>query len=129
MTLRLPADIEPHLIDGHEWSDPGVYCLRLNRPDDLAEAWDATFDHRPDYWDDLQQAQGVVYVGASKNVMGRLEDHRDGDKRLTVLTEVCEIEGLRNVWWMDSVEAAFTQESQIAILMQNQRPELYVHQN
>ena len=127
MTLSLPADVEPHLINGVEWSDPGVYALRLTRPDDLAEAWDQTFDHRPDYWGDLKQCQRVVYVGAAANVMHRLEDHRNGDKRLTALTQVCEIDGLRNVWWMDSKEQAFLKESQIATMMQNQRPELYVH--
>jgi len=127
MSLQLPADVEPHLIDGVEWSDPGVYALKLNRPDDLAEAWDQTFDHRPDYWESLMDAHAVVYVGATKNVIGRLEDHRDGQKRLTALTSVCEIEGIRNIWWFDSATEAFDRENGLALTMQAQYPHTYVH--
>lgn len=131
MTLSLPADAEPFIPAGGDLSDlrgPGVYALRLSRPDDLAAAWDATFDTRPDYWESLTSAERVVYVGAAKDVLGRLEDHRDGEVRKAALLRVCEIDALRNVWWFDSADAAFERESKLAIMLQNDRPAWYVHQ-
>jgi predicted GIY-YIG superfamily endonuclease len=128
--LELPADIEPFLQDEHSHErirGPAVYCLRLTRPDDLAAVWDAEFDTRPDYWDDLTDADGVLYVGSAKDLLSRLNDHADGEVRLTVLTTVCEINGLRNVWWVDDPDRRFIEESQIATMLQNQRPDLYTH--
>lgn len=129
MSLELPADIEPHLgrfVD-HEWSDPAVYCLTLTRPDDLEDAWDRVFDTRPPYFEDLQQCSTAVYIGATNDLLSRLEDHRDGEVRVTALTEICEIDELRNIWWFDSTDRAFEREHGIAITMQNEYPEYYVH--
>ena len=131
MSLTLPADAEPFIPEGGDLSDlssAGVYCLTLERPDDLAAAWDREFDHRPGYWDELVHATTVAYVGAAKDVLGRLEDHRDGEVRQTALTKVCAIEGLRNIWWFDSAEVAFERESKLAMWLQNSRPSWYVHQ-
>ena len=125
--IELPGDIEPHLIDGFEWSDSGVYALALNRPDDLEAEWDAIFESRPDYFETLQTAETIVYVGAAKNVISRLEDHVEGRVRKAALLQVCEIESVRNIWWMDSTEKAFERESGIAIAMQNEYPSYYVH--
>ena len=128
MTIALPEAVEPFLADDVEWSQPGVYALVLEKPDELTQAWGETFDHRPPYLDELEEAETVVYVGAAKNVMHRLEDHNRRDKRKAALLEVCEIDHLRNVWWMDSVEHAFERESGIAIQMSNHNPDYYVHQ-
>jgi len=131
MSLQLPADAEPHIPADESITylrNPGVYCLTLSKPDDLAAAWDREFDHRPDYWDDLTHCTQVAYVGAAKDVLSRLEEHRDGKVRQTALTTVCEIDALRNIWWFDSSEVAFERESRIAMLMQNHKPSWYVHQ-
>jgi len=105
MTLSLPEDAERFLLDGHDFDrlyGAAVYCLRLSRPDNLPEVWDQHFDTRPDeYWEDLTDADGVLYVGCAKDVLSRLTDHKDGDKRVTVLTEICSIDGLRNIWWVE----------------------------
>ena len=127
MSLSLPEDIEPFLDDTHTWSDSAVYALCLSRPDDLAQAWDAEFDHRPDYWDELVEAANVVYVGAAKNLISRLEDHHNQDVRKTVLTAVCDVESLRNVWWCSDMDEAVQEESKLAIMMQNQYADTYVH--
>jgi hypothetical protein len=130
MSLELPADIEPFLRDDHAHErirGSAVYCLTLSRPDDLAAAWDAEYDHRPEYWADLRDAEGVVYVGSAKDLLSRLNDHADGEVRLTVLTTVCEISGLRNVWWVQDPDRRRIEESQIATMMQNHRPDLYIH--
>lgn len=131
MTLSLPADVEPHLGTDADLSDfhrPGVYALRLSRPDDVADAWDREFDSRPAWFDRFAGASGVVYVGGAADVLARLEDHRDGEVRTTVLTRVCEIESLRNVWWFSDTDEAFTRESKLAIMLQNEYPDLFVHQ-
>jgi len=128
MTLKLPADIEPFLTEGFgQMRTAGVYALTLSRPDNLAEAWDSAFDHRPPYFEELRDADSVVYVGAAKDLLARLSDHKDGDVRLTVLTEVCEIDGLRNVWWVDDPSRRFIEESKLATMLQNERPDLYIH--
>jgi hypothetical protein len=130
VALELPADIGPFLQDHHAHErirGPAVYCLRLTRPDDLAAAWDTEFDHRPEYWDDLTDADGVLYVGSAKDLLSRLNDHADGEVRLTVLTTVCDIGGLRNVFWVDDPDRRRIEESQIATMMQNELAEMYVH--
>jgi len=130
VALELPADIEPFLQDDHQHErirSAAVYCLRLTRPDDLAAAWDRHFENRPEYWADLTDAEGVVYVGSAKDLLARLNDHANGEVRLTVLTEICEIDDLRNVWWVDDPDRRFIEESRIATMLQNQRPDLYTH--
>lgn len=131
MSLQLPADAEPHIPSGESITylrNSGVYCLMLSKPDDLAAAWDKEFDHRPAYWDELVACANVAYVGAAKDILGRLEDHRDGEVRQTALTKVCAIDGLRNIWWFDSADVAFERESRLAMLMANHKPSWYVHQ-
>ncbi|AFH22472.1 hypothetical protein OSG_eHP27_00100 [environmental Halophage eHP-27] len=125
--LELPADVEV-FGDYEQFHDPAVYCLILERPDDVADRWDRRFDHRPDWWDEFVSAEACWYVGAAKDCLSRLEDHRDGDVRTTVLTEVCDIDSLRNVWWMDSADEAFTRESGIAVMMRNEYPDVFVRQ-
>jgi len=130
MSLNLPEDAETFLSDDHpDWSGPGVYALTLSKPDDLAAEWDAVYEERPEYWDQLEESETVVYVGAAKNVMARLEDHRDGDVRKAALLRVCEIDHLRNIWWFNTPDAAFLKESQLAMWMQNQYADMFVHQN
>jgi len=126
MTLSLPADLEI-FGDPDEWHQPAVYCLSLTKPDDLGDEWDRRFDVRPPWFDELTAAREVYYVGATGDCLSRLEDHRDGEVRTTVLTEVCEIDALRNVWWFQSKDRAFQRESKLAILLQNEYPEAYVH--
>ncbi|AFH21459.1 hypothetical protein OSG_eHP1_00145 [environmental Halophage eHP-1] len=131
MTLQLPADAEPFIPKDGDLSDlssAGVYCLTLDRPDDLAAAWDREYDHRPNYWDDLTHCTQVAYVGAAKDVLSRLEEHRDGAVRQTALTTVCGIDALRNIWCFDSPSVAFERESRLALWLQNSRPSWYVHQ-
>lgn len=129
MALSLPADAEPFIPDGEPWDhlhEPAVYALTLAVPDDPAQAWDATHDHRPAYWDELIDADGVVYIGEAGDVLHRLEQHRDGEQT-GVLMEAFGIDGLRNIWWMESKEQAEQMESQLGIMLQNERPGLYIH--
>lgn len=128
--MMLPEAAEPFIPEGKDLSalhHPGVYALRLDRPEDMASAWDDVFDVRPDYWDDLNDRDGVVYVGAAEDILYRLEEHVRGHKRRAALLRVCGIDGLRNIWWCDSPSIAFTRESQLATMLQNEYPDLYVH--
>ena len=131
MSLTLPADAEPFIPKGGTLSDlsnEGVYCLLLDRPDDLAAAWDREFDHRPGYWDELEQCTQVAYVGGAQDVLSRLEEHRDKNRREAALMAVCEIDSLRNIWWVNADEDVYEQESRLALWLQNSRPSWYVHQ-
>ena len=131
MSLTLPADAEPFIPKGGTLSDlssAGVYCLTLERPDDLAAAWDREFDHRPAYWDELEQCTQVAYVGGAQDVLSRLEEHRDKNRREAALMAVCEIDSLRNIWWVNADEDVYEQESRLALWLQNSRPSWYVHQ-
>jgi len=131
MTLSLPVDAEPFIPNGGGLGDlhnAGVYCLLLDRPDDLAEQWDRHFDTRPDYWDELVNAHRVAYVGASNDVLSRLEDHRDADVRKAALLEVCEPVEVLNIKFFKTVEKAFERESGLALRFAREHPEFYVHQ-
>lgn len=130
MALELPADLEV-FGDFEQFHDPCVYCLTIEKPADdstLAREWDRHFDVRPAWFDEFAQARDVFYVGATGDCLSRLEDHRDGEVRQTALTTVCEIDELRNVWWFRDVDHAFENESQLAILLQNEHPEAFVRQ-
>jgi predicted GIY-YIG superfamily endonuclease len=130
MSLELPADAEPFLQDAHNFKrlrGAAVYALTLTRPENIGEVWDRYNDNRPDYWEELTDADGVVYVGAAKDLLARLSDHKDGEHRVPALMKVCEIDGLRNVWWVDSPDRRFIEESKLATMLQNERPDLYVH--
>jgi len=131
MTLSLPEDIEPFLRSDDAFSQihaGAAYALVLSKPDDLEAEWDRHFETRPEYWDQLVDAETVIYVGGSKDLLGRLEDHHEGDVRVTVLTEICEIDRLRNVWWADD-RGPFLVEPQLADLLRHELPtETYVHQ-
>lgn len=129
MSLELPADAEPYVNDYDDLHNPAAYALKLGRPVDLQEAWNQHYDTHPDYWDRLVSAESVFYVGASSNLLSRLEDHRDGDVRSTVLTEVCEVVGLQTVWPAENkIEAFELAEPRLARWLQQERPRAYVHQ-
>ena len=134
MTLSLPEDVEPHLGTDADLSDarnPGCYALRLTKPDDLASAWDRQFDTRPEWFDAFAEKPACVYVGSARDVLRRLEEHRDGEVRTTVLTELCEIESLRNLWLLPASTERHQrefEERKVARLMRREYPETYVHQ-
>jgi len=118
----LPADAEPFIPKGGDISDlrnPGCYALELSRPHDVGERWDQHFDNRPDYWDEFVNADRVLYVGASKDVLGRLEDHRDGEKRKAALLRVCSIASLFGIEWFPSAAEAFEREHGRALALNN----------
>lgn len=128
MTLRLPRDLEAFADDYDQLSGAAVYALDLTPPEDVAERWDARFDERPDYWDRLTDAETWVYVGASGHVLHRLEDHREGKVRKSILPTLAEDMSLRNVWWCDSSDEAFERESAVAIRLRNHlTEETFVH--
>ena len=126
MSLCLPEELSPH-TDGDN-SQPGAYALKLGRPLDLESAWEQHYDERPPYWDQLMNADTVYYVGGTGNLLSRLEDHRDGDHRQTVLTRVCDVVGLQTAWPADTPEDAFELvEPRLARYLQQTRPSSYVH--
>jgi len=127
MGLSLPADLEP-FADSDEWHSACVYGLTLTRPEDPEAAWDQEYDVRPDWFEQFRDSAKVIYVGATADCLGRLEDHRDGEVRQAALLRICEIEHLRSVWLFDDKDRAFQRESGIAMTLANECPGYYVHQ-
>lgn len=121
MSLSLPADAEPF---GAEWDGAGVYVLRYEKPDDLESAVDRAFENRPYWFDQLQEASAVLYVGEATNVMRRLEDHQNANKRLTTLSRIgCEPVGVVNIRYYDSKEDAMHAEYNVATRVGRQTDE------
>jgi hypothetical protein len=125
--LRLPSDLEPWVDDFDEMHDAGAYALVLSRPPDVRDVWDRHFETRPDWFATFRDAETVAYVGGSSDLLSRLEDHRDGEVRTTVLTEVCEIERLQSVWFAGDEPFEVT-EANLAAALRETRPSWYVHQ-
>jgi len=128
VTLSLPEGLSVFADSVAIMHRPSVYALTLSRPDDLAAAWDRTFDTRPPWFESFRDAGQAIYVGAASDTLARLEDHRDGDVRVATLMQVCDIDGLRNVWWFDDADRAFERESGIATTLANEYTDAYVHQ-
>ena len=122
MTLTLPSDLEAFTDD---YTASGVYALDIQKPDDLEVEWDRRFEHRPAWFDELDAAENVVYVGAAKNLLARLEDHRDGQVRQAILPSLAVDMDLRNVWVRPDMDTAMLDESRIAIRLRNHLPETY----
>lgn len=126
MTLSLPADLEPWT---DEWHTPGVYALDLTLPRDLPRAWDQRYDIRPDFVDTATQATTVLYVGATADLLGRLEDHKRGDVRNAALVSLAEDVTLHSVWPFEDETRAFERESGIALTLDHETDAgTYVHQ-
>jgi len=132
MTLELPSDLYPFLPDNADTSHyrtPGVYSLALDRPNDPVSAWDNAYDHRPPWFSQFIEADEVVYVGSSMDVLGRLTDHKDGEKRVTVLTDICDIRELRSVWWVDGDrDEVQREERRLARWLREAKPTWYIRQ-
>jgi len=131
MPLELPADLEPFVDDYDQMTTEGCYALLLDRPDNPAAAWDRHFDTRPEWFARFVGAEQVAYVGSGHDVLRRLEEHRDGEVRTTVLTEVCEIDGLHTVWFVgaEDTEQLRFEERKLARWLDRERPSWFVHNN
>lgn len=123
MSLELPSDLTALAPDDvNPYESAGVYVLELSKPATVVDEWDNTYDHRPPWFEDFTNAERILYVGGSKNVLSRLEDHRDGEVRQTVLTRVCSVESLEEVWFYEDADESFLRESQHAIELDNETP-------
>jgi len=129
MTLTLPADAEPFVDDDiSELRQPGCYALKCRKPDNPRKQWQEHFDSVPDYIELVEDRQRVAYVGAASDVLRRLEEHRDGDKRKAALLRVCEPIGVLNIKFFPTAQQAFDREFNLAQRFAQQHPEFYVHQ-
>jgi predicted GIY-YIG superfamily endonuclease len=123
--LTLPAAIEPFCASAEDFHRSAVYALTLSKPERPGVLWDRQYDHRPPWWQEFVTANAVFYVGATTDLLSRLEDHRDGEVRQAIVLQVCDVADLHTVWFD---EAPFESEYNMARLLARQRPEAYVHQ-
>lgn len=126
MPLELPSDLATFCDDEHGLRSPGAYALRLSKPDDPAAAWDRRVDVRPPWFEKFLAADEVFYVGQSRDLLARLEDHRDGDVRQVSLVAICDVVGLHTVWWADDTEPEAV-EYNLAASLRRERPAAFVH--
>lgn len=127
MGLQLPADLEPFCDDDHGLHSSGAYALALDKPADPAESLARIYDERPPWLDELIAKPETIYVGASGDVLSRLEDHRDQEHRRASLLRVCAIDGLHTVWWAEDYEHATVAEFNLTVALREERPEAFVH--
>jgi len=120
VTLSLPADIEPYTTD---FVQPAIYGLDITLPENLAEEWDRRFEKRAEWFEDMAKADTVVYVGATANLISRLEEHRDSTVRKAILPSLAVDMSLRNVWPRDTPDSAFQGESKVALRLRKHLPE------
>jgi len=124
--LSLPADLEPYADSYDQLTNPAVYALQLEKPEDAEWALAGAFDAWPAWGEEFLAFSEILYVGAAKNALERLEQHRDGEFRPTLM-EVCEVARIVDLWWFDSAEAAFEKESGIALEVAHEHSAAYVH--
>lgn len=118
MTISLPQDIEPF---GTEWDQPGCYALLYEKPEDPDAAVDRAFDNRPEWHESFTEAEYVLYVGEASNVIRRIEDHAQADKRLTTLSRIgCEPISVEAIEYHDSKEDAEHAEYNTAVRLSRQ---------
>jgi len=113
-----------------ELRSPGVYALVLSVPGNVNQEdhWLAEYESLPSYWSELTSSERVVYVGAAKDVYGRLLDHVEGEVRQTALTRVYPPHTLLKVWLYDGADEAFLRESNHAIELANEHEHWFVQQ-
>lgn len=121
---------ERHNVTPTEARSPGVYALVLSVPQDvdLREYWLMEYDTLPDYWESLVDAERVVYVGASDDAYGRIQEHIQSDARKAVLPSVFPPHSLERLWLYEDADEAFLRESMHATRLRNSRPEWFVRQ-
>ena len=120
------AEFVTDLSDAHR---PGVYCLRLSKPDaDLRELWAEAFDAIHPEIDAMQDADRLFYVGAAKDVLARVHTHLDSPNQSGALMQVAPVHSVAKVWWYDDVEQAFNQEYNHAVEWGNRHADAYVSQ-
>jgi len=118
-------------VDGlSDTREPGVYVLRLSKPDaDLSVLWSMEYDVMHPDIESMQSAERLFYVGAAKDVLGRIHEHLDAPNRSGALMSICPIHSVADVHWYDDVGRAFEKESKHAIDLRNERPDAYVSQH
>lgn len=131
--LYLEEDLLNHVDDLADVHGPGVYALKLSVPDsrDVVEArWATHYDvDVPEWVWAAYRHEGVLYVGAAKNVFERLTEHLGSPNRTASLCRVFPPHSVWDVWLFDDVTRAFDRESGIAIQLRNELPSIYVHQS
>lgn len=130
---RYPEEeLEPHTPEGRSLKTPGVYIIKCSQPSDwdtVEKRWDANFDaDMPDFIETAFDAQGILYVGSSNDVLSRLHEHLNNPNKTASILKVYPIHSVWGVEWFDDEEIARERESGIALRLDRDIPGYYVHQ-
>jgi len=111
--------------DGHA-TDSGVYVLRCCSPgtawDDHIDRWSDETEFLPDGVIAMAGATHLLYVGSSRNVRRRIEDHITGERHKALFLSVYPIYDVALVEWC-AAETRRTLERQVADDLADRHPE------
>jgi len=117
--------------DGTAPTSPGVYTLELSTPtgglESHARAWVQEFATVPDYLSALAAKPRVWYVGAAASVRARLRCHVDQTSQAAAVTRVFPAHSIIDVRWTDTADDAFTWEHGVALDLDADHEEVFVH--
>jgi len=120
-----------HLPDDGAATDPGVYVLELSTPtgglESHARAWVQEYETVPDYLETLADKPRVWYVGAAASVRDRIDQHLTEPNQSASVCRVFPPHSIVDVRWADSADDAFTWEHGVALDLDAQHEEVYVH--
>lgn len=131
--INTDEELAPHVTENHAASDPGVYAVEIGVPENagyetLSRDWLEQYESTPPYLSQLVDADTVVYVGASKSVRDRIEEHRKGKVRKASLPRIWGITDVVDVWWYTDKNRAFERENYHALELAKETPaDTYVH--
>lgn len=131
--INTDEQIATHVTDSHAASDPGVYAVEIGVPESagyetLSRDWLKHYDNTPPYLGRIVDADTVIYVGASKSVRDRIDEHREGKVRKATLPRLWGITDVVDVWWYNDVSRAFERENYHALELSKSTPtSTYVH--
>jgi len=131
--INTDEQIAPHVGDGYSASNPGVYAVGIAVPESagyetLSRDWLEHYGSTPPYLGRIVDAETVIYVGASKNVRDRIEEHRQGKVRKAALPRIWGITDVVDVYWYNDVSRAFERENYHALELSKELPaSYYVH--
>jgi predicted GIY-YIG superfamily endonuclease len=113
---------------------PGVYVLEFstpktdkeNRRSQIKKLWLSEKETLPSYFEELVEAHKLLYVGFSKDVYSRIEQHIN-KHQTTTLADVFPLHSVFDIYFYETKQKAALNEESHTIDLNNAYPNAYVH--